>query len=177
MKTVSLCRWPGCKRCAASSEASTIHSSCLELFVRECKLRENLGRLWLISAWRSPWRQALDLRLDVTNIVVPLQAFLDRLGLPEFRLLPPEIIQRIRNYSVDSLLWRHSSALDLAIQLSPTLSEDLVSIPLCQVSTWERGGQPVLAAASTQPPIIRLTVDSHGIRKIERLQVNPSYSN
>lgn len=150
MGAVSLCQQSGCEHCAASSEASTIHSDCLELFERECKLSENLDRLWIIAAWRTPWRQALVLHLDVTNIVVPLPAFLDRLGLPELGLLPAEIIQTVRSYSVTSPLWRYISALDLGTQLSPSVSEDLISIPLCQVSTWERGGQPVLAATSAQ---------------------------
>lgn len=35
-----LCRRPGCKRCASSAEAATVHSDCLELFTRELRLKD-----------------------------------------------------------------------------------------------------------------------------------------
>lgn len=165
MKTTALCRRPGCNQCAACAETSTIHFDCLELLVRECKLQEPLNFLWAMTAWRFLWRQAPDLHLNNIDPVLPLPAFLSvySLGLPGLRLLPAEIIQCIRNYFVANLLGRFSAALDLAYQLSPIVSEDLISIPLCQVAAWERGGQPVLVTTSSQPPIICITIDSSGI--------------
>jgi hypothetical protein len=172
VNNMSLYRRPDCRQCAGSAEAATIHSDCLQWFIRECKFEDALDHLWTIAVWRSPWRQAPNLRLADAQVIMPDLSAAEALGLPKLRSLPPEILQWIRNYSVTSLLWRYSSALDLARGLSKAASEsaskNLVSIPLRGISTWKRGELPALVTPSKAPahamppkaPIICLTIDS-----------------
>ncbi|KFA81328.1 hypothetical protein S40288_08298 [Stachybotrys chartarum IBT 40288] len=63
---------------------------------------------------------------------------------------------------------------NIRLHTSP-ISEDLISIPLSEILAWERGGLPVLAYATPPKPIVRLTIDSHGVRKVERLPKKPLY--
>lgn len=90
-------------------------------------------------------------------------------GLPGFVRMPPEITQIIRDHSQSSLFWRLTAALDLAARFDDTPMSRLSSIPVRQVAEWERGCAPVQSHALTHLPIIRLTVDARGIRKLERL--------
>ncbi len=169
------CRQPSCSRCAASTEASTIHLDCFQLFKRECRPEKALEHLWIAAAWRTPWRQAPHLLLDDRATLLSSSVCM-AYGIPELVSLPSEIVQMVRGYSASSLLWRWSSALDLASRLSVVaLEEKLVSIPLCNVLAWERGQPPPPATRPVQP-IIRLTIDSYGIKKIERLSENPRYN-
>jgi hypothetical protein len=82
VNNISLCRRPDCRQCAGSSEAATIHSDCLQLFARECKVKDALDRLWTTAAWRSPWRQAPHLRLADTHVMPDISA-VEAFGLPE----------------------------------------------------------------------------------------------
>ncbi|KAH6667292.1 hypothetical protein B0J14DRAFT_489952, partial [Halenospora varia] len=170
----NLCRYPDCKRCAASPEASTMHPDCFQLFIHEWRrdytIETALDVLWIATAWRNPWRGAPDLRLQGK---MDINIFLEK--LPQLRLLPLELVQMIQNYSEPSLFSRFISVLDLVGRLSPAISDELVSVPLCEISTWQRGDRPTGAAASAGH-IIRLTIDSCGIRKIESLPKNPPYS-
>ncbi|KFA79697.1 hypothetical protein S40288_09316, partial [Stachybotrys chartarum IBT 40288] len=82
----------------------------------------------------------------------------------------------VQGYSATSLLWRYSTVLDVCDRLHTSpISEDLISIPLSEILAWERGGLPVLAQATPRQPIVRLTIDSHGIGKVERLPRKPLY--
>ncbi len=89
--------------------------------------------------------------------------------------LPIEIVQQVQSYSTSSLLWRYNAVLDLVDQLSVASPDELVSIPLWDVLAWERGGSLVLATEPTRPPIVRLTIDSRGINKVERLSERPRF--
>jgi hypothetical protein len=168
---LSLCRRHDCTRCAASAEASAIHSDCFDLFIRECKkdMGEALDHLWTVATWRVPWRQAPHLYFNDMNVTPLVSSVAKSISMPRLRLLPPEIVQAIEDYSVTSLLWRYSTALYHANRLSVATPEDFISVPLCKISAWERGDLPVLAGSLPQKPIIRLTIDSNGISKVERL--------
>jgi hypothetical protein len=46
---------------------------------------------------------------------------------------------------------------------------------LCDVAAWSRGTAPVVARSSIRPAVIRLSIDSRGIMKVERLLSRPQY--
>jgi len=166
------CRRPGCRQCASSAEAATVHLGCFQLVRRECG-HEILDRLWVEAAWRSPWRHAPHLHLPDMNVALDISAA-KALGLSGLRLLPLEMIQWIRSYSVISLLWRLSSARALASRLSAAAAGSLVSIPARDIPPWRRGDTPAPVVPS-RLPVIRLKIDSRGIEEVERLQKKPPY--
>ncbi len=148
-----------------------MHSDCFEIFLRDRTIEEALEILWIATAWRNPWRGAPDLRLNnKTNIALTLLPGAERHCIPQLNWLPLELIQVIQKYSE-----RYILALDLVYRLSAAISNELVSVPLCNISGWQRGDRPIVAAVSASH-IIRLTIDSRGIRKIERLPKYPTYS-
>lgn len=182
------CRRPDCGECDSDAETATVHSDCLQLFAREYKLEDVLDRLWVIAAWRSPWRGAHNLRLAEARLFMPDLSAAEALDLLKLRDLPPEILNWIRIYSPTSLFWRYSSVLELARGLSKAAAsesacKDILSIPLPLIWTWKRGELPVsiapsevsAPAISPKAPIIRLTIDSYGLREVERLQEKPPY--
>ncbi|KAI1506026.1 hypothetical protein F5X99DRAFT_404574 [Biscogniauxia marginata] len=169
-----LCRRPGCKHCAASAEAVTVHSDCFDLYARNSRSKDALRRLWAFAAWRIPWREAPSILCDDEFPVAPNPLVLEGYALSELRKLSPEIIKTIQGFSATSLLWRFSSALELARFSSVAAPSELISIPLCQLPVWERGGVPI-RATSRQAPFMRLTIDSRGIKTVERLPEMPRF--
>lgn len=94
---------------------------------------------------------------------------MDELAIP-LRRLPTEIAEIIRDHSSEhGLFWRYSSARSLADELSQTVPTTVESLPLCELLSWERGGLPVLTTASDCLPVVRLTIDSRGIKRAESL--------
>ncbi|KAK4659126.1 hypothetical protein QC762_0005610 [Podospora pseudocomata] len=96
-------------------------------------------------------------------------------GLPQLTRLPPELTKMIQNFSADNLVWRLTRVIGIA-ENGPPLSVMPQAFHLSKISAWERGGEPVLAAngcESAMPQIIRLTVDSRGLQRVERLQEKP----
>lgn len=83
----------------------------------------------------------------------------------------------IQNFSADNLVWRLTRVIGLT-ENGPPLSVMPQAFHLSKISAWERGGEPVLAAngcESAMPQIIRLTVDSRGLQRVERLQEKPAH--
>ena len=176
----SLCRRPGCIQCAVSPEAATTHTDCFELFTRSYMRLDAQDRLWRATAWRKPWRDvpAMVLHEDAHVSTESVATVANEYGLSQLLGMPPEIRQIIRSHSEPALFWRLTAALDLAAQLHATPTSDLTSVPLRDVSGWERGCLPSLSKDSHPLQIIRITIDSRGIKKLERLPAGePRYSN
>lgn len=154
-----------------------MHSDCFALFTRECVLEDLLDRLWILAAWRNPWRGAPNFYLpDKTRVTMVFLESAEKLGMPKLKRLPPEIIDAIHSYSERSLFCRYVSVLSLVRELDREASRDTLSLPLRQVLTWERGGQLARMAGSADLPIVRLTIDSRGIKEVERLPRQPPQS-
>ncbi|RSL80391.1 hypothetical protein CEP52_017394 [Fusarium oligoseptatum] len=171
---VSLCRKPDCSLCAVSPEASVAHSDCFEFVAQRCNIDDSLDYLWVVTAWRTPWRQAPNFRLEET-IVKPDWSVFDDFGISSMRLLPPEILRMIHENSATSMIWRFNAASELIRQLPVASSDHLLSIPLRAVSAWKRGDQPVVTEIAHKLPVIRLTIDSWGIQEVKRLPGNPQF--
>lgn len=97
-------------------------------------------------------------------------------GLPRLYTLPLELLEMIRQYSRHSLLWRCIPVLHLASYVSTTEPEPLLTIPLREILFWERNGKfERVTGSPSLLPTLRLTVDSVGISKVERLPGPPIY--
>lgn len=115
----------------------------------------------------TPWRQAPDLFLQVRDIT-PNISSASALGIGRIRDLPPEILRIVHEHSSTSPFWRYSAASDLAQALCSIPPNDL-SVPLLRVRAWERGCCPEVEEIADRLHAMRLTIDSYGIRRIERL--------
>lgn len=175
-----LCRLRDCKTCSLSPEFVLVHYDCYEIFRQKCALQgaDALHRLWILAAWRDPWQGARPIFTSSGPVVdiARLQTMGRVCGLPHLHSLPMELLLMIQGYSRHALLWRSVSVLRLADHVSDTEPEPLLVTSLCKVSSWERGGKLELLKLPSPPPVVRLTIDSEGISKIERLSHAPEYS-
>ena len=105
-----------------------------------------------------------------------------RYGIAGLTSLPPELIRMVRDASESGTFWRYISALGLGMELSRTNPEgmtappQILSIPMRDISAWTRGTGPSLIQSQDGPPIVRLSFDSRGISRIERLPGRPSFA-
>lgn len=98
-------------------------------------------------------------------------------GLPLLYKLPLELLRMIQSYTRHALLWRSIAALQVAARVSATDPASLVDMPLSEAPSWERGKKLEERSQPLPPPsALRLTIDSDGISKIERLSHLPEYS-
>lgn len=83
----------------------------------------------------------------------------------------------IRQHSRHSLLWRCVLALGLAACVSATRPDPLLTVPLRELLLWDRssGKSERFSGSRSQLPTLRLTIDSAGISKLERLPELPTY--
>ena len=149
------------------------------LFTRAYEPVDALDRLWRAASWRVPWRDAPAVVLPEEAAASPRSVAIvaEKHGLPELAGMPPEIQRMVRDYSASALFWRLTAALDLAARFESGPTVDLVSLPLRDVVSWERGSDPARSEDLLHHlPIIRLTIDSRGLRKLERLQDKPRFS-
>ena len=139
-----LCRYPDCRKCAASPELAPVHFDCFEIFKQRCSVRalDALSRLWPFAAWASPWRGAQPIHLSASLVDTGTSRTIARFcGLPLLSTLPPELLETIRHYSKHSLLWRCIPMLQVAVQVSGTESGPILTVPLRDVLVWERDGK------------------------------------
>ncbi|OIW22970.1 hypothetical protein CONLIGDRAFT_625286 [Coniochaeta ligniaria NRRL 30616] len=176
-----LCRYPDCKRCAASPEFAPIHSDCFDVFRQQCSVSTScaLDRLWTLAAWRHPWRGAQPIYLSAPRVDKDiLRTISGFCGLPRLYTLPTELLEMIRRYSRHSLLWRCVPALQLAAHVSTMKPNPLLTVPLRDLLSWDRGGKferLVGFRVPSESSTLRLTIDSAGISKLERLPKPPMY--
>lgn len=171
---ILLCRKPACSLCAVSPEASTVHSDCYEFVAQRSNVDRSLDYLWVVTAWRTPWRRAPKFRLEETVVKSDWSVF-DHVNISRMRLLPPEILKMIYEYSATSIIWRFNAASEVIQRLTIPSSDHLLSIPLHKVSAWKRSGQLRTTETAHNLQVVRLTIDSQGIREVERLPGNPPF--
>ena len=178
----TLCRNPDCRHCAASPEFAPIHFDCFGIFKQQRSVSASsddaLNRLWILAAWRNPWRGAKPIHFSAPlvdkDMLMTISGFC---GLPRLHTLPLELLETIWQFSNRSLLWRCISALRLADYMSATKPEQLWTVPLSKILFWERQKEvEVIIGCRSSLPILRLTVDSAGISKVERLPGPPTYA-
>lgn len=131
--------------------------------------------MWVNTAWRVPWRRKTGLDLEA-HVVLPAHSVLDNLGLSGIKRLPLEVLDMIREFSADSVFWRYNTVLDFSRGLSSLPSTPRQVMPLDRVRAWQRGELPITEKeGDPHLPVMRLTIDVKGIRKIERLSEHPRF--
>ncbi|CAG7559849.1 unnamed protein product [Fusarium equiseti] len=174
-----LCWSANCFRCKAGSEVMSLHTLCLAIFQKNCKIDRALDRLWTTVGQSNTWKGAPVLRLDrqPTLAVDLVREKAEVYGITMLGELPAELIHSIHKYSNSAKLWHCIAALSLAreiSQLQPDISPPITDVPLREVLAWTRGNSSVELTKEC-PPYALLTLDSRGICKIEKLQERPPY--
>lgn len=151
-----------------------MHFECYEFIAQRSNIDRSLDYLWVVTAWRTPWGRAPKFRLE-EKVVKSVSSVFNHVNIPRIRSLPPEILQIIYEYSATSIIWRFNTASEVIQRLTIPSSDHLLSIPLHKVSAWKRSGQPRTTETAHNLPVVRLTIDSQGIREVERLPGNPPF--
>ncbi|KAK4446919.1 hypothetical protein QBC34DRAFT_496513 [Podospora aff. communis PSN243] len=175
-----------CSTCGGAPEAICVHTGCFRLVMQHTQLAQQdlLDFMWVRAAWKAPWRDAPHLSLELSPPPAPPASPMSALGLSHFNKLPVELVQQIWQNSTASTLWGYARVLDIAHHANESAPSQatLVTVPFSRVVSWERGSQPVLsptprilAKAQGPPQTTRITIDSEGIRAIERFDYGALY--
>lgn len=172
-----LCRFAGCKKCATGPDTATFHVDCFSLYNKEMTADDKMNRLFNVATWMYPWKNVPTMKLEPSVTLdsgrgIALAAEL--CGLPGLLDLPLELADIVSDFARPSPLWRFAAVLDLVQSLSEESAEAMESIPLSSISSWQRGSVPTLSLDNSVDPVIRLTIDSRGLRQIMRLPEMPS---
>lgn len=174
------CRDKACS-CVSSAEYTTVHRECYKIFLRFYELRgirkkDALKKLWISSAWRLPWPNALPMQTSYAPADTQSLQLAGRLvGISFLHRLPPELLLTIWGESKHALFWKCVSVIRLVAQVEATSSELQVG-PLDQVLSWQRNGKLEFAPVSAMYPVTRLAIDQQGIKEVERLRCMPEYT-
>lgn len=115
-----------------------------------------------------PWRDAAPLILDPV-LYAPIEIISSAAGF--HKTLLPDVADLISDHlQLDHPLLRFCKVLQLAQYLSFAEFGNAVVHPLCEVLSWSRGTCPILVEqGQAVNPRVRLTLDSRGIKSIERV--------
>lgn len=137
---------------------------------------DKMDRLFTAATWRYPWKNVPAMKLEPSLDLDggrSLDLAAEICGMPNLLNLPFELAEMVRDFARPSTLWRFASVLNLVASLSVDPFSTMESIPLSDISSWERGSAPTTSPAGNDP-VIRLTIDSRGLRMIERLPEMPN---
>ncbi|KAL6910159.1 hypothetical protein GGI43DRAFT_389466 [Trichoderma evansii] len=171
-ENVNLCMSPKCDFCSKHGEGDesvTVHADCFSLFGKTCTAKDKYRRLWVSGIKIYPWRNILPLELapgrHVSSELINSIAGFHRTFLPEVAGLIGG------HLPVDHLLLRFCNVLRLAEELSSAeiTCNDAITYPLCEILSWSRGTSPILVEHQTVNPRLRITIDSRGIQRVERV--------
>ncbi|KAF4497329.1 hypothetical protein FAGAP_6491 [Fusarium agapanthi] len=104
---LTLCQRLQCKICETAHPSVTIHANCYRVFQQSYRREDAMDAIWVASAWKSPWRHRpaqRKPRLDLTDMTLvsiggPVA---EAIGIPGLALLPSEVLQMVRFYSLRS---------------------------------------------------------------------------
>lgn len=152
-----------------------MHVDCYNLFRQRCKASDSLYRLWLSAAWRRPWLSAPSLRLAPdADVNETMQLAAAACSLPQLTAVPAEILHMIGEYAQPSPLSRYRTVIDLAADWNGRELSWQPSLPLSKIASWERDRHAVVK--SDLLPIVKITIDCWGLKRIERLTDYPPFA-
>lgn len=158
-----------------SLQCAAAHHQCLIVYLKQCGLPlcQGLDCIRTIALFRSPWSKLPQLCLRPNNQIHAevIDRIAARSGLARLQSLPPELLHAIRQLSPHALLWRTMRTIALALQAS-LQKEPTQTFALAGIRQWCRESRG-LAFAHDQQSLIKITVDSSGIREITRLHEWP----
>ncbi|PSR75357.1 hypothetical protein BD289DRAFT_447826 [Coniella lustricola] len=175
------CRRPSCAQCANGPDTTTVHVDCLAIFlaysfkIRSIKVKEALFSLHTSDLYRDPWRQAplLCLQEQAAFDTSVFHFFVSLYDIPQLRTLPAEIREMIRLSSPRTFFWRAVATISAAYSVDLMAPE---TVHIRDIGHFNRGEPPISRLhefESAGPMIIRITIDSDGIRRLERLAERP----
>lgn len=180
------CSRPYCFACRREAEESiTVHNDCFQLFEQKCIVeRDETGaeqrerqyrRLWVAGTRRYAWREMPPLKFpSSTTLEMPPTDIVSKICGFRKNFLP-EVTRIIQSHSKKHILWRLCSVLHLVRELDSVETDETVVYPLPQVLSWSRGSLVQLVDdPNTAGHFIRLTIDSRGIKSIERISETPA---
>ncbi|ETS84938.1 hypothetical protein PFICI_02963 [Pestalotiopsis fici W106-1] len=158
-----------------------VHADCYTLFEAECQTEDRLKRLWVAIRARKPWANALSLQIAPpkadSKVVSQVYHWATACGIPGLKLLPPEIIRMIADFSEGAAFFRCIAAVRLGRELkaAPQTLPLSMAVPLRNVLSWTRGEMPKISpsrsssssSSTNELSFTRLTYDRRGIRRIE----------
>jgi hypothetical protein len=161
-----------------------MHANCYCLFLQTYREKPVLERLWVAAVWRNPWivsslkpRTQLDI-IDNGLVSISLSSA-EALGMPQLTSLPSEVLQLIRAYSRENVVWTYPAIKAKAEEMSrfdESMSrDDGMQYNLSIVKKWHRGQDAELEENPPESVVFRFTLDSHGLLDIERLPDWPEY--
>ncbi|KAJ3475396.1 hypothetical protein NLG97_g9475 [Lecanicillium saksenae] len=178
----TFCKLLGCSMCQKSDESATVHIECFKLFMQECTAPDKIHRLWLASIVMDPWLQCRDTGLPYNfHERMSSEDAARAWNIPLVARLPPEICLLILGQTRDSLFTKYIAVMSRARELSASNCprQPPVNMALCDIKYWTRGmAWPIQMPEENEDDIIRITIDSSGIQRIERLDKigDPMYS-
>ncbi|KAF4462859.1 hypothetical protein FALBO_10323 [Fusarium albosuccineum] len=157
---------------------ATAHKECFQRVVGESPTRETLNLLGRTLTWRRVEFAPLEEKLPILPIETPkgfptsiLRYGGQKIGMPSLGNVPPEVAVFIQKNSSGAAFWRVLKGLSLRIELAGRpKGTDQVSVPLTDIVAWNRGN-PIPEYTANQHPLklVRITLDSRGISRVERL--------
>ncbi|KAF5609153.1 uncharacterized protein FSUBG_4163 [Fusarium subglutinans] len=187
---LTLCQCLQCKMCELACPSVTIHANCYRVFQQSYCREDAMEAIWVASAWKSPWRHRparRKPRLDLTDMTLvsiggPVA---EAIGIPGLALLPSEVLQMVRFYIPNNLLWRYSLIQNISEEMSRPFQNpfepqhDATRFALAAVKAWKRElkvADTTRDESESEPFIVRLTVDCLGLKEIQRLKDWPEYN-
>ncbi|KAF5647563.1 uncharacterized protein FTJAE_1619 [Fusarium tjaetaba] len=184
-----LCQRLKCKTCEMAHPSVTVHANCYRVFQQSYRREDAMDAIWVASAWKSPWRYRPPQRkprLDLTDMTLvsiggPVA---EAIGISGLALLPSEVLQMVRPYIPDNLLWRYSLIQNIAEEMLRPFQNpfepqhDATRFALAAVKAWKRdskGMDTTCDESKSESFIVRLTVDCLGLKEIQRLHDWPEY--
>lgn len=167
---VIFCTIPACKHCLANTESATIHADCLALFSRHCVAGDKLHRLWAASTAMAPWRHCVPLVLPYEGQLGDLRCVSKVLEMPKLNCLPVELAEMIATHVGPHIIWRYRTVIERATSLSSAHpNETPKTVFLGDLLGWSRQSEAHTYDQAPSAAYIRLTIDSCGIKQIDRI--------
>ncbi|KAL7944595.1 hypothetical protein V8C42DRAFT_325295 [Trichoderma barbatum] len=156
-------------------DSATIHTGCFNLFQQNCTDGNEVRRLLLAAVWRSPWENAPKFKLTTNPDIAGLvQLAAKACNLPQLESMPTELKRLVCRelLTQPSIITRYQSVISLAADSSRQDFDEQASLPIGKVASWERGERPT-SEEGDHLPVIRITIDCQGVKRIERLAQKP----
>ena len=188
MDESTLCRQLDCRKHCTHRfriEYVTVHWNCLQIVKHACEsdgidIGSIKDRIWVAAAWRRPAASLALTRLSVPPVSMIATKQLGLIarssGMPQLATLPNEILWTIQKFSINSPFWQAVQSLVFLQTVMGMKPGPTLTVPFMQVESWERNQSILPWSRSWLEPIVRITIDLHGIEKVERLEVIPRYS-
>ncbi|EGX91146.1 hypothetical protein CCM_05304 [Cordyceps militaris CM01] len=176
----TFCQLPRCSKCVGELESVTVHRDCFQLFLQQTREHKHITahHLWYAAHARYPWRGFWPLPLTILDhdaASLALAHAATHWHMP-WDMLPSELMLLICDNLRHTTFWRYALAKEFIRKLIAGANVSMPSMTvLSQIGSWQRGSayRPAMPGDGSY---FRLTIDSYGLREIERLADVPPRS-